>query len=373
MSTIIAANQPAYLGATTNVYAADPGTSTLGQALDDTATDNPSAPSASTNVTLSDEAKAYLASAAADTADLPAATLAANARAWFDQQYDALGISSARLNGQTAVHFTGQSRTTLAAVAANVGGLFSADESAAAAGELQHRFNDAMKPYVVIARHTGDYASLYKAASDYMDQAGAVERATAAWQQQRQALVEGATATRTSFGKAPDTGNESDPVRALLDGSTSANSTSANDVAAQARALLDDQINHAKDNGQELVFNPKRKTGQQADLSPFDNRMLATVALNQDETFSADEVRAAKTELDQRRRSSLLSALSSSNGSNASAGSLAMIKQYASMSAEERSVLGVTNDVMNRLVQNYRSLTSAQNSLSSGLGISSYF
>ena len=50
-----------------------------------------------------------------------------------------------------------------------------------------------------------------------------------------------------------------------------------------------------------------------------------------------------------------------------------MIKQYASMSAEERSVLGVTNDVMNRLVQNYRSLTSAQNSLSSGLGISSYF
>ena len=150
-------------------------------------------------------------------------------------------------------------------------------------------------------------------------------------------------------------------------------------MAAQARALLDDQINHAKDNGKELVFNPKRKTGQQADLSPFNNRMLATVALNQEGTFSTDEVRAAKTELDQRRRSSLLSALNSSNGSNASAGSLAMIKQYASMSAEERSVLGVTNDVMNRLVQSYKSATTVQSSLSSllsggtGTGISSYF
>ncbi|AMN40732.1 hypothetical protein [Rhodoplanes sp. Z2-YC6860] len=373
MSTITAANQPAYLGATTNAYATDPSTPTLGQALDGTAADSPAAPSASTNVTLSNEAKAYLASASAETADLPPATLAAKARAWFDQHYDALGISSARLNGQTAVDLTGQSRTTLAAVAANVGGLFSADESAAAAGELQHRFNDAMKPYVVIARHTGDYASLYKAASDYMDQAGAVERATATWQQQRQALLEGATAARASFGKAPDTGNKSDPVRALLDSSASTNSTPANDVAAQARALLDDQINHAKDNGKELVFDPKRKTGQQADLSPFNNRMLATVALNQDGTFSTDEVRAAKTELDQRRRSSLLSALNSSNGSNVSAGSLSMIKQYASMSAEERSVLGVTDDVMNRLVRNYRSLTSLQNSLSGGLSMSSYF
>jgi hypothetical protein len=113
--------------------------------------------------------------------------------------------------------------------------------------------------------------------------------------------------------------------------------------------------------------------GQQADLSPFNNRMLAAVTLNQDGTFSATEVRAAKSELDRRTRTSLLSALNSSNSSNPSAGSLAMIKQYSSMSAEERSVLGVTDDVMNRLVQNYKSLTSIQNSFSSMLGTSSYF
>jgi hypothetical protein len=377
MPAIIAANQPAYLGAATNVYAADPSTPTLAQALDDGSADNSSS-SASTNVTLSDEAKAYLANASADTGNLPAATLAANARAWFDQQYDALGISSAQIDGQTAVDFTGQSRATLAAVASNTGGLFSADESAAAAGELQDRFNDTMKPYVVIARHTGDYASLYKTASNYLDQAGTVERATPAWQQQREALLEGSAAAQASYGQAPDTGNENDPVRALLDSSTETDSVPAGDVAAQARALLDDQINQAKDDGKELVFDPKRKTGQPVDFSPFDNQALAAISLNQDGAFSAEEVRAAKSELDQRTRTSLLSALNSSS-SNPGAGSLAMIQQYASMSAEERSVLGITDDVMNRLVQSYKSMTTVQSSLSSllssstGTGISSYF
>ncbi len=375
MTTIAAANQPPYLGATGNSYAAASNTPSLAQTLDEIEASDAS-PSASTNVTLSDQAKAYLAQASDAAATAPsAATLAQTARAWFDQQYDALGISSAQLDGQTAVDLTGQSRATLAAVAANTGSLFSDDESTAAAAELQHRFNDAMKPYVVIARHTGDYASLYKAASDYMDQAGAVERATPAWLQQRQALLEGSAAAQATSGQAPDTGNENDPIRALLDSSTATDSAPTGDIAAQARALLDDQINQAKDNGQELVFDPNRKTGQQADLSAFDNQMLATISLNQSGTFSAEEVRAAKTELDRRTRTSLLSALNSSN-TDPSAGSLAMIQQYASMSAEERSVLGVTNDVMNRLVQSYKSMTTVQNSLSSLLsstGTSSYF
>jgi hypothetical protein len=371
MSTVIAANQPSYLGATASTYATA-ATPSLAQTLNDIEAGDDASSSASTNVTLSDEAKAYLASDAA-TADVPAETLATSARAWFDQQYDALGISSAQIDGQTAVDFTGQSRETLSAVATNTAGLFTPDEREAAALELQDRFNDAMKPYVVIARHTGDYASLYKAASDYMDQAGSVERATVAWQAQRQALDEGAAAARASFGQAPDTGNAYDPVRALLDNGSQTDSVPAGDLAGQARALLNDQINQARDDGKELVFDPKRKMGQQADLSPFNNRMLAAVTLNQDGTFSATEVRAAKSELDKRTRTSLLSALNSSNSSNPSAGSLAMIKQYSSMSAEERSVLGVTDDVMNRLVQNYKSLTSVQNSFSSMLGMSSYF
>ena len=69
----------------------------------------------------------------------------------------------------------------------------------------------------MIARHTGDYASLYAAASDYLDQAGSDEKVTPAWKDQKQAVLEGFAAARASFGKAPVTGNDADPVRALLD------------------------------------------------------------------------------------------------------------------------------------------------------------
>ncbi|MEI9805806.1 MAG: hypothetical protein WDN48_17145 [Pseudolabrys sp.] len=108
----------------------------------------------------------------------------------------------------------------------------------------------------------------------YLDAASANERATPSWQDQRQAVADGAAAARKSFGKAPDTGNAADPVRALLDRTTASGTTtpdaSIDSVAANARAMLDDQANAAKDQGKELVFNSSRKTGQQADLSNFD-------------------------------------------------------------------------------------------------------
>ena len=131
-----------------------------------------------TSVTLSDEAKAYL-SASAETEASPE-TMAANARAFFDQQYARLGISTAALDGQIAIDLTGQDRATLTVVASNAQGLFSEDEVDAAAKTLQVRLDDAVSPYVVIARHTGDYAAPYDAALGYLNKAGADERATPA-------------------------------------------------------------------------------------------------------------------------------------------------------------------------------------------------
>jgi hypothetical protein len=288
--------------------------------------------SPSTIISLSDEAKAFLAQtsqAKSETVSLE--TLATNARAWFDQQYEKLGISSAKLDGKTAVDFSSQSRAALSAVASNAQRLFSKEEIEAAASALQNRFDDAITPHVVIARHGGDYAGLYEAALAYMNEAGADERATSLWQDQHKALVEGAAAARKSFGKAPDTGNSDDPVRALLDQKTATGAPSSgagsNSIAGRARALLDDQIDAAADKGSELVFDTRRNFGQQVDFSKFDNRMLATVSLNQEATFSIDEARAAKAELNQRNRLSLLNAINSGNSSDPSAGSLAMIKQ----------------------------------------------
>lgn len=337
------------------------------------ATDQPT-----TNVTLSEQAKAYLAqtSGNAATNEASVATLAANARTWFDEQYKKLGITSAMIDGQVAVDLSGQSRATLSVVAANTDKLFSKDEVAAAKAALTSRFETAMAPYAVIARHTGDYAGLYSAALSYMDEAGPAERATDAWISQRQALADGLAAAKASFGKAPDTANPNDPVRALLGKTTASGTTSSGDssttVAGRARAMLDDQANGARDRGTELVFDRNRKTGQQVDFARFDNRTLAAVAVNQDSKFSVEEVRAAKSELDARTRKSILASLDPSSGGGANS-SLALIKQYSTMSAEEKSALGVTDEVVGRLAQNYRRAISIQNAFSAGgMSLGSY-
>lgn len=374
MSTI-GTSLSSLLSSAQNTYAAS-ATPSLAQILNEAEDATASAPLPTTNVTLSEQAKAYLAQNADTTNEATAAALAKNARTWFDDQYKTLGISSAMIKGQVAVDLSGQSRATLSVVAANADGTFSKDEMAAASTALKSRFDDAMAPYAVIARHTGDYGSLYKAAISYMDQAGPAEQATRAWKDQRQALVDGAAVAQKSFGKAPDTGNANDTVRALLSKTTATgpvgSGASSATVAGQARAMLDDQINGAKDKGTQLVFDRSRKTGQQADFSAFNNRTLAAIAVNQDSKFSGEEVRAAKSELDQRTRKTILSTLDPSSGGGAN-NSLALIKQYSSMSTEEKSALGVTDDVMGRLVQNYRRSVSIQNTFSSGsMSLGSY-
>jgi len=334
------------------------------------------ASSLSTTVTLSDAAKAYLAAAAEDgDAEIPLAVVAESARAWFDAQYETLGIDSAMLDGKVAVDLITLDRATLSAVASNAEDLFSDDEVEAAKSALDAQFEDAIAPHVVIARHTRNYAPLYQAALDYLDKAGQDEQATAIWRNERKAVAEGLAAAKAAFGKAPDTGNANDPVRKLLDKATASGSSTADEdatsVAARARAMLDDQINQARDDGAELQLNPNRKTAHDVDFSDFDNRTLATVVLNADSTFSQAEVFAAKHALDQRARDSMLQAVSSDDGYGS--GSLGLIGVYSKMSEEEKSVLGVTEAVMNRVVQNYRTAVSIQNVFSSSnLGLSQY-
>lgn len=332
--------------------------------------------SPSATITLSDAAKAYVAGTdSAPPNEKTRGSIAAEARAWFDRQYRDLKISSAMLDGQVAVDLTGQSRETLSAVASNARGLFSADERAAAGIALQSRFDDAMAPHVVIARHTGDYVDLYQAASDYLEQAGADERATKTWRDQKQAVDRGLAAAKATPGEAPDIRDGNDPVRALLDKASddaSDSDTSTASVAAKARALLDAQIEDARSNGTDLSFRPSRRTGQQVNFSDFDNRMLAVVVLDPKSEFSSAETRAAKAELDQRTRLAMFNAVTS--GGDSARGNLNLLQTYATMSDEEKSVLGVTEEVTSRVVQNYRKIISIQNALggagaNAGIGV----
>jgi hypothetical protein len=377
VSISIGSNAAALLSYAGSAYGLGSGASKSGSTT--TGTPDTSAPSSSsTVVTLSDEAKAHLAKQAPAADDPPSiTTLTTNARAWFDQQYAALGISSAMLDGQVAVDLSGQSRATLSAVANNAQSQFTADEATAATKTLQSRFDDAMAPYVVIARHSGDYPSLYTAASNYLDSAGADEKATPAWQNQKQAVQQAIAAATASFGKAPVTNNDADPVRALLNRTSAqtpaAAGSSPDALSANARALLDAQASSARDNGKELVFTSGRKTGQQADFTGFDNRTLAIMALNTNGSFSSEEASAAKAELNQRSRSAVLNAFDPKTGGGAMASSQALLQQYSSMSAEEKKVLGFTDDYASKIAQNYRTMSSIQNTLGSGSGLASYF
>ena len=221
-------------------------------------------------------------------------------------------------------------------VADNAQSQFTPDEVTAATKTLQSRFDDAISPHVAIARHTGDYASLYAAASDYLDRAGAAEKATQTWKDQKQAVLEGLAAAKASFGKAPATGNDDDPVRALLDKpsvQTPVAGSSPDALATNARAMLDAQAGSAKDNGKELVFTGGRQTGQQVDFSEFDNRTLAVMALNTDSSFSVQEASAAKAELNQRTPKQHAECVRSIQRRwRTGQQHLALLQQYASMS-----------------------------------------
>lgn len=373
--TTIGAYSPSLLNSASQGYATTAQPS-LAQTLNEQEAD--SSPFSSTNVTLSDAAKSYLASmqdTSAATTDTTPAILAANARKWFDAQYKSLGISSAMLDGQVAVDFSSQSRATLSAVASNASGLFSSDESKAAASEMQARFNSAMASHVVIARHTGDYASLYQAASDYLNQADDGEKATAAWKAQNLAVATGLSAAKASFGKAPGTGDTNDPVAALLNAQGSGvtklgSSATTSQVAANARAMLDDQKNKAKDSGTTLSFYSLQTSGQKVDFTNFDNRTLATIVLNPDSSFSSDEIYAAKQELNQRTRTAMYNTLfpsSNSSTDSSSTGALGLMQTYNNMSAEEKTVLGVTDTTTNRVLASYKTQQSVQNTLASYL------
>jgi hypothetical protein len=377
VSISIGSNAVALFSYAGNAYGAGSTASKSGSTTT-ASTDTSSQPTSPTSVTLSDEAKAYLAQAAHAADDPPSiATLTTNARAWFDQQYASLGISSAMLDGQVAVDFSSQTRATLSIVANNAQSQFTTDEATAAAKALQARFDDAMAPHVVIARHTGDYAGLYTAASEYLDSAGADEKATPVWQNQKQAVLEGSAAARANFGKAPVTDNDDDPVKSLLKRTSTQTPAAAGSgvdaLSASARAMLDAQASNARDNGKELVFNSGRKTGQQADFTEFDNRSLAIMALNADASFSVEEASAAKAELNQRTRSGVLNAFDPDAGGGLKASTQALLQQYSTMSAEEKQVLGFTGDFANRIMQNYRVMSSLQNSAGPGAGLTAYF
>lgn len=326
----------------------------LATALNNAEAGNPQDSSA-TNLTLSQAARAQLAGG---TAPKDFTTVTSEARATLDALYSAAKVTGPiGADGRTTIDLSSLDRRSLFAVATNNGGKFSPDEQKVAATELGNRFDEVLAPPAVTSKLTGDLSSLYKAALDYLDGASNEEKATATWSAQRAAVVKGVQATQQNPTVAPDIAN--DPVATYLSQSPAGSGSATQNISAVAkkvRAALDAQAKAATAAGKELVFDPGRQTGQQANLGSFDNRSLAAISLNQDSLFSPQESFAAKQLLGSRSRASILAALNQSQTSgDPSQLSLGILNAYSSMSAEERQAVNWTPGFRDNAIASYKS------------------
>lgn len=311
---------------------------------------------AATNLTLSDAARAQLAK---DSTSKDFTAVTADARSALDALYAAAKVKGPiDADGKTTIDLSSLDRRSLFAVATNNGGKFSADEQKTATTELVNRFKDALAPAAATSKLTGDFSPVYKAALDFLDGASGEEKATAVWSAQRDAVLKGVQATQQDPTAAP-AGITNDPVADYLAQDAGGGSAATQDistVAKNVRATLDAQAKAAAAGGKELVFDPRRKTGQQADLSSIDNRSLAAMSLNQDSLFSGLESFAAKQTLDSRNRASVLAALKQSQASrDPTQLSLGILNTYSSMSAEERQAANWTPAFRDNAIANYKS------------------
>jgi hypothetical protein len=340
-----------------------------------TATSGPaSASSAATVVTLSAEAQALLSG---QGGGIPLANVVADTRTALDDLYNKAGVSGPFEGGKLAVDLGGLDRRALFAIVSGVEQTFSTDEQQAARSELQNRFDAMLSPQAAVARLTDDWSKVYKAAIDYLQDAGPEEKATARWGGTLQALQQGYDDSLKQKGAVPK-GITGDPVAEFLahtdDGSSAAGLRDFELVAKDVRTALDQQYAAADAKGKRLVFERASGNVQLADLSGLNNRALSAMSLNQGDQFSRDEMRAAKQELDARTRASLLAALKQGGDSgDPREFSAGLVYQYSAMSAEERQAMNWTSDIQDIAIKNYRMSSSLLSMFEQATGGGSLF
>lgn len=250
-------------------------------------------------------------------------------------------------------------RRQLYAVASNAEGKFSADEQAAAKTEQQRRLDAALAGPFAVARVTDDVEGIYTAALAFLDGASTEEKSTPAWSSQRAALLEAQKQLAANPDKTPQVDGDivADYIQRMTAGDDPTTLRDFSAVASDARAALDAQYAAARAAGKTLTFSGTQKSGQPVDFSQFDSRSLAAIALDQDNKFSPQEVFAAKQAMAQRSSSTILAGLKSAASDPASFAKN-LISAYASMSPEERSAAGWSDQLYSAAVQSYNTAAS---------------
>lgn len=303
-----------------------------------------------TSVTLSDAARAALAGK-----DL--ATLIADARSKLDALLSKAGATSPLTDGKLTLDLTSLDRRELWALASNSGQGFTVDEQKAAQIELTNRFDQSLAGATSVGRVTGKLDQLYAAALAFYDAAGPEERATAGYSDARKAIEQMLAALKTDPGTLPGS-FANDPVNDYMQRLAAGETGELRDIAAvgtDARATLDAQY---------------AAGGSKPALSEFDSRSLAAIAINTGDAFSADEVRAAKSEMRSRTGAAVLAALKQSDATDPAAFAQNVISLYGAMSSEERAAAGWSDNLYAAAVASYQSASKMTSLLGATTGLS---
>lgn len=304
---------------------------------------------AATSVTLSDAALAALA-----TKDF--ASVIAETKTKLAALLEEADRESPLEGDELALDLSSLDARELFAMASNDS--FSEDERAAAGIEMQRRFEQAMSGPAALAKVTGNYTALYKAAAEYLDALGPEEKAGADWIAGRAAVTDGLAQLKSDPKTLPDAGDD-DPVAlylALVEAGNAVKQQDIADVAGTARKTLDALYADAIKAGKAPTFNKQTTVGTYIDMSAFDSRSLSAIALNTGTKFAAEEVAAASAALRSKSGAALLAGFqNAAKSSDPTAFSQNIISIYSSMSSEERQAAGWSDQFYQAAVASYES------------------
>lgn len=350
-----------YVSLATTLAASAKAASATDQSSDDAA--NTSA----TNVTLSDAAKAAIA-----VKDFT--TVIAEARSKLTTLLTDANRKSPLEKDKLALNLSSLDQREIYAMASDKS--FSADEQKAAGLEMQRRFEAALSGPAAVAKVTGTYTGLYKAAAEYLDTLSAEEKAEPDWITARAAVTDGLKQLQADPKKLPAAGKD-DPVAIYLQLQAAGGGNKdvpIADVATGARKTLDALYADALAGGKAPTFNKDTKTGNFIDLGKLDSRTLSSIALDQTGQFSADEVRAANSTLRSKSGAALVAGFqSAAKSSDPTAFSQNIISMYASMTADERQATGWSPQFYEAALNSYQSTTKLLNMFAEAGGSSTSF
>lgn len=305
--------------------------------------------SAATMVTLSDEALAALA-------ERDFATVITDARAKLTTLLKDAGRTSPLQGDKLALDLSSLDPRELFAMASDDS--FTPDEQTAAGLEMQRRLEAALSGPAAVAKVTGNFTGLYKAAADYLDSLSAEEKAGEDWIAGRAAVTEAQKQLQADPRTMPDVG-DNDPVAlylVLLEAGKQSAPPDIADVATGARKVLDQLYASALENGKVPTFNKATTIGTYIDMAKFDSRSLSSIVLDSTGQFSTEEVHAAQTALRGKSGAALLAGFqNAAKSSDPTAFSQNIMAIFGSMSAEERQAAGWSDQFYQAAVSSYQS------------------